>query len=540
MASKPGEYIDWVSDDGASKLTSQNASEQNLGFVSNTPASPTIMNWILNKISKWLKFLDELELNQVSDSTDYKKVKTESLTSNEVDHTKILNKGSNSHSTIDSHIGASAAHGVSGDVVGTSDDQELTTKTIDADSNTISNLEHGNEVDNPSSGVHGVSGDVVGTSDDQELTTKTIDADSNTISNLEHGNEVDNPTTAHGTSSAIVGIDDTQTLTQKTLTSPKINEDVVLASTSSEIDAAVENANIYTGTLWTLGASSTSKTWTNVTYGNGLFVAIGGPAGTDCVMTSSDGISWTTRTTPSVTTSWYGIAYGNGLFVAVGVDAAGSCVMTSPDGISWTSRTPSANLNWLAVTYGNSLFVAVANDAAGNTVMTSSDGITWTGRTPSANSYWNDIIYEESLFVVCAGSSGTTNHVMTSANGISWTSRTTVDNVYSAIGYGNGTFVIVGQNGKVETSPDGITWTARSAATTDDWRGIAYGNEMFVATGDGAQQGIMTSPDGITWSERFTPSSNTWWKIIYQNGIFITTASAASGIEVMTSGKYSS
>ena len=195
MASKPGEYIDWVSDDGASKLTSQNASEQNLGFVSNTPASPTIMNWILNKISKWLIFLDELELNQVSDSTDYKKVKTESLTSNEVDHTKILNKGSNSHSTIDSHIGASAAHGVSGDVVGTSDDQELT--------------------------------------------TKTIDADSNTISNLEHGNEVDNPTTAHGTSSAIVGKDDTQTLTQKTLTSPKINEDVALTSTSSEIDAAV-------------------------------------------------------------------------------------------------------------------------------------------------------------------------------------------------------------------------------------------------------------------------------------------------------------
>jgi len=96
--------------------------------------------------------------------------------------------------------------------------QVMTNKTVDADSNTISNLEHGAEVDNPTSGVHGVSGDVVGTSDGQTLTNKTIDADSNTVSNLEHGAEVDNPSSGvHGVAGTVVGTSDSQTLTNKSV-----------------------------------------------------------------------------------------------------------------------------------------------------------------------------------------------------------------------------------------------------------------------------------------------------------------------------------
>lgn len=138
----------------------------------------------------------------------------------------------------------SGVHGVTGNVVGDSDAQTLTNKTIDADLNTISNLEHGVEVDNPTSNVHGVTGNIVGDADTQTLTNKTIDGDNNTITNLAHGAEVDNPSSGvHGVTGDVVGTTDTQTLTNKTINNSLVGGGTASA-TNSIIAASDTTANL--------------------------------------------------------------------------------------------------------------------------------------------------------------------------------------------------------------------------------------------------------------------------------------------------------
>jgi hypothetical protein len=111
----------------------------------------------------------------------------------------------------------------------------------------------------------------------------------------------------------------------------------------------------------------------SVTFGNGLFVAVAGSGSGNRVMTSTDGITWTSRAA-AADNVWGSVTYGNGLFLATSGTGSGNCVMTSPDGINWSQRITSGNMFWGFVSFGNGQFISLTQIlGVGQRIMISAD-----------------------------------------------------------------------------------------------------------------------------------------------------------------------
>jgi hypothetical protein len=147
------------------------------------------------------------------------------------------------------------------------------------------------------------------------------------------------------------------------------------------------------GKNWALGTvpSQSVGGWASVTYGNGVFVAVGP---NNIAMYSIDnGQNWV-LVSCQYCTSWYSVTFGAGRFVAVGYTPSVSTytpIMYSLDGQTWypsnylavPPQPPGAvwYTNWNSVTFVDGFFYASAKDLSSyptNTaVMYSSDGNTW-------------------------------------------------------------------------------------------------------------------------------------------------------------------
>jgi predicted RecA/RadA family phage recombinase len=121
-----------------------------------------------------------------------------------------------------------------------------------------------------------------------------------------------------------------------------------------------------------------------------------------------------------------------------------------------------------------------------------------------------------------------------------WTVQTSAaDNDWRGVAYGNGLWVAVSSTvpgNRVMTSPDGITWTVQTSAADNFWRSVAYGNGLWVAvSSNGTGNRVMTSPDGITWTAQTSAADNFWTSVAYGNGLFVAVAASGTGNRVMTS-----
>jgi hypothetical protein len=256
------------------------------------------------------------------------------------------------------------------------------------------------------------------------------------------------------------------------------NRFVAVSNGSNNLRYSSDGINWTTTTIGSFGLRG-------ITFASGKFVAVGAEfSGLDLitnVQVSTDGINWTRYTPFTNAIAPSAITYGNGLFVVVG-NSGSNRVMTSLDGISWTIRTASDNNNWASVAYGNGKFVAIATSGT-NRVMYSADGINWTGLP--LNLISNAISFGEGRF---------TTGRKYSTDGINWTDSTLEFSPWG-ISYGNGIFVAVGQAGtnRIAISQEGITWQLVVAPELNGWVCVTYGDSKFVALATSGTNRLMIS-----------------------------------------------
>jgi hypothetical protein len=309
---------------------------------------------------------------------------------------------------------------------------------------------------------------------------------------------------------------------------------------------------------WVLGRSAADNQWIGLVWARelGLLVAVARTGGTTCVMTSADGINWTTRAAARAN-SYESITWAPqlGLLVAVSSNGSGALgnvdrVMTSTDGITWVSRTASPSTGWYSITWAAELglLVAVGDLGTGNRVMTSANGINWTTRRSAADLRWRSVTWAPEIrLLVATAESGTGNRVMTSPDGINWTTRLSAANLswFNVIWTKElSLFVAVSGDGgtgnRVMTSADGINWTTRLSAADAAWHSTVWIPELGLLTtvsfGGSSGARVMTSTDGINWSLRPTPADNGWVSIVWAKelGMLVSVAyEGTTGTRVM-------
>jgi hypothetical protein len=207
-----------------------------------------------------------------------------------------------------------------------------------------------------------------------------------------------------------------------------------------------------------LAANVQIRSMTDVVYGKGLFVMVGGYSSggsTKGIFTSPDGVTWTQVYSNSALAE-FEIIFGNDMFVMICYSGNNGTayVFTSADGISWNSASPfGSGLTGICnLKFINGLFYLVDN----KNIHSSPDGITWTQL-----SFTDDIsffAFDGTTVLATRTISSTTQHYYSNNFTdwyISYISEITAG--YQKVFYEDGVFMI-SLIDKFLTSRDCINW----------------------------------------------------------------------------------
>ncbi len=269
------------------------------------------------------------------------------------------------------------------------------------------------------------------------------------------------------------------------------------------------------GITWTSRTMPSTRDWYALFYANGKFVIAGNSSTTGAY--STDGISWTTTTLPN-SSSWVQTAYGNSTWVINGQNQPSAYAVSTNDAVTWSSGSGGAGYAGSSSVFGNGYFVSAETQAnLGTNAWYSTNGTSWSnGGSLGATVGWGRGFYNASGggFIITANTSG--NRVSQSTTGTgSWTVRTLPATASwgGALAYGNGVWSYI-TNTAAASSTDGITWTSRTTPAAVGFGAMWYSTNynLFVAVANGSVAYTSSTGTG-SWTSRTLPSSNNWAQV---------------------------
>jgi hypothetical protein len=225
------------------------------------------------------------------------------------------------------------------------------------------------------------------------------------------------------------------------------------------------------GQTWSLGTALTNALYTDIAYGNNLFVAVA--SGSTNAAYSATGTAWTQSVTPS-SSGYNAVGYGNNRFIAVQTNSLVAASTT--DGSSWNAINLPISASWSGIAYGTiGTWVMVSGSNSNVALYSINDGSTWTQVAMPSSANWASVTWGNGRFVAIASGSTTAAY---SFDGITWIASTTqAGAAWTAVRYGQGVFLAIASGTSTAmTSADGVTWTTRTLANTVNWSDIAFGN----------------------------------------------------------------
>jgi subtilisin family serine protease len=230
------------------------------------------------------------------------------------------------------------------------------------------------------------------------------------------------------------------------------------------------------------------------------YVAVG-DQGT--ILRSSDGSSWTTADS-GTGLALRAVASSGNRYIAVGGDHLQGMILESPDGVTWTDRTPAGLEHILyGVIWDGGRFVAVGGHWRTDTgiALSSVDGVFWSNHAlndqPSLHA-----IARNGNTLVAVGGDWIDPVILRNTGNFTWSaiSFPGEETLYS-VAFGNSLWLATGERGALLSSADGTDWTLLSSGTDFALRGAVWDGGNFILVGDGGV--ILDSADGVNWAPQF-------------------------------------